>query len=258
MKNCLKKLLDRGDVIVGAQLRFGSPAIAELFGHAGFDFVVFDAEHAPQSATGIQQQIQAAAGTATTPVVRVPVNDPDLMRVYLDMGASTILAPFVNTEEQARNGAEAMRYPPVGTRGYGPSRAARYGLDPDYYENANQNMVYLPIIEDVEAVANIDAILAVEGVDSIVVGPADLSISMGVPMNFGHTDFKKAIRKIADAAERAGKPAGTTVYDGDLHETATYKHFVDQGFRLLLIGGDEWMLASSSKRVIDCVEEIKR
>ncbi len=120
MKNLMKEKLVTGKVVVGAQLRFGSPAIAELFGHAGFDYIVFDSEHAPQTPVGIQQQMQALAATPATPIVRMPKNDPDLMRPYLDMGAGGVLVPFINTAEEARLGARALRYPPVGTRGYGP------------------------------------------------------------------------------------------------------------------------------------------
>lgn len=257
MKSRLKDLLDRGKIAFGAQLRFGSPAIAEMFGHAGFDYVVFDAEHAPQTPVGIQAQIQAVSNSEAAPIVRLPVNDPDQMRVYLDMGALGILAPFVITPDQAKNGAAGLRYPPQGTRGYGPSRAARFGFDPDYFEDANQNMTYLPIIEDVEAIKNIDAILSVEGVDSIIIGPADLSISMGIPMNFKHPDFKDAMQKVLQAAQQAGKPAGTAVYE-DPMAPDTYHRLVDEGFTLLLIGGDEWMLTMCCKKVMNCFEEIKQ
>lgn len=244
--------LAAGKVVVGAQLRFGSPAIAELFGHAGFDYLVFDTEHAPQTPVGIQHQMQAAGNTPAVPIVRVQ-NDPDLMRVYLDMGAGGILAPFVNTADEARKGAAALRYPPVGTRGCGPARASRYGLDPDYFETANANMIYLPIIEDVEAVCNIDAILAVEGVDSFIIGPLDLSISLGIPTQFEHPKFKEAVRTVVAAAEAARKPPGTGIYGGDMFSPDTYKRFVDQGFKLLLAGGDEWMLTAGCRKLVECL-----
>ena len=258
MRNRMKEQLQAGKVVLGAQLRFGSPAIAELFGHAGFDYVIFDSEHAPQTPVGIQQQIQAVAATPATPIVRISKNDPDLMRPYLDMGALGMLVPFINTAEDARLGARALRYPPVGTRGYGPSRASRYGFDPDYFKTADEHMVYLPIIEDQRAVQNIDALLAVEEVDSFVIGPVDLSISLGVPMQFTHPKFQEAVRTVIKAAQASGTPMGTAIYGGDMFNPDTYKQFVDQGFTLLLIGGDEWMLNYGCKKLIECVATVRK
>ncbi len=250
MMNQMKELLAAGKTVLGAQLRFGSPAIAELFGHAGFDYVLLDSEHAPQTPVGIQQQIQALAATPATPIVRVPKNDADLMRPFLDMGAAGIVVPFVNTAEDARRGAQALRYPPEGTRGYGPSRASRYGFDAHYFETANEQMVFLPIIEDVRAVTHIEEILALPGVDSFIIGPADLSISLGAPMQFDHPRFRDAVRTIARAAAAAGKPMGTGVYGGDMFEPDTYRSLIGQGFKLLLVGGDEWILHAGCRKLL--------
>lgn len=258
MKNLMKEKLAAGQVVVGAQLRFGSPAIAELFGHAGFDYIVFDSEHAPQTPAGIQQQMQALAATPATPIVRLPKNDPDLMRPYLDMGAGGVLVPFINTAGEARLGARALRYPPLGTRGFGPARASRFGLDTDYYKTANEAMVYLPIIEDVEAVRNMDELLAVEGVDSFIIGPVDLSFSLGIPMQFDHPRFKEAIQAVIKAGLASGKPMGTSIYGGDMFDPLTYQKFVDQGFTLLLVGGDEWMLTDACRRMGDCIGGLRK
>jgi 4-hydroxy-2-oxoheptanedioate aldolase len=258
MKNLMKEKMAAGKVVVGAQLRFGSTAIAELFGHAGFDYVVFDSEHGPQTPVGIQQQMQALAATSATPIVRILKNDPDLMRPYLDMGVGGVLVPFVNTAEEARLGARALRYPPTGTRGYGPSRAAQYGFDANYYTHADENMIYLPIIEDVEAVRNIEAILAVEGVDSFILGPVDLSFSLGVPMQFEHPRFLDAVQKVIQAGQASGKPLGTAIYGGDMFSPETYEHFLNQGFTLFLVGGDEWMLQASCRRLLEAVDVVRR
>ena len=257
MKNLMKEKLMAGKVVIGAKLRFGSPAIAEMFGYAGFDYLVLDSEHAPQTPVGIQQQIQALSATPATPIVRIVKNDPDLMRPYLDMGAVGILAPFINTAADARLGARAVRYPPVGTRGFGPARASRFGLDVDYYKTANENMVFLPIIEDVEAVRNIDALLSVEGVDSFIIGPVDLSFSLGIPMQFDHPRFQEAIQTVTKAGLASGKPMGTSIYGGDMYNPQTYRKFIDQGYTLLLIGGDEWMLSDALRRMGDCIGSFK-
>jgi 2-keto-3-deoxy-L-rhamnonate aldolase RhmA len=258
MKNHMKEMLIAGKTVLGAQLRFGSPAIAELFGHAGFDYVVFDMEHAPQTPVGVQQQIQALAATPATPIVRMPKCDADLPRPFLDMGAAGTLVPFVNSAEDARLGAQALRYPPEGTRGYGPSRASRYGFDKDYFTTANDEMIFLPIIEDARAVENIEELLAVPGVDSFVIGPVDLSISLGVPMQFDHPRLKDAVRTIIRAGQAAKKPLGTAVYGGDMFEPDTYKRFIDQGFTLLLVGGDEWMLQAGCRKLLESVAAVRR
>jgi 4-hydroxy-2-oxoheptanedioate aldolase len=257
MKNGMKDRLLSGKVVVGVQLRFGSAAIAELFGNAGFDYVVIDAEHAPQTPVGIQQQLQALGSTPATPVVRLLQNDPAAMRTYLDMGALSILVPFVNTAEEARMGSQGMRYPPSGTRGYGPSRASKFGLDASYFRTADQDMLYLALIEDERAVRNIDEILAVDGVDAIVIGPVDLSISLGVPMQFDHPRFEGAVHSIIKAGLASKKPVGTGIYGADMFDPNTYKHFADKGLTILLTAGDEWVLQTGAKRLAECSAAVR-
>lgn len=256
MKNHLKSLLAAGDVAIGAQLRFGSPAIAELFGCAGFDCIVFDAEHAPQTQTGILSQIQGLASTRATPIIRVPKNDPELFRVYLDMGAGGILAPFVKTPEEVEAGAKACRYPPRGTRGFGPDRAWRYGFDDQYFDEADDQVLYMVLIETVEAVDAIDEILSVDGVDSYLVGPFDLSISLGVPRQFDHPRFITAVNKVFQAARKAGKPAGMDV-DATGCTRDTFQTPIEEGYRLLLVDGDEWMLQAASQNVMNSFSQAK-
>jgi 2-keto-3-deoxy-L-rhamnonate aldolase RhmA len=145
----------------------------------------------------------------------------------------------------------------VGTRGYGPARASRYGLDGSYFSEANDNMLFLPIIEDERAVRNLDAILATEGVDSFIVGPVDLSISLGVPLQYDHPKFKQAIETVIRVGLASGKPLGTAIYGGDLFSPDTFKRFVDQGFTLLLAGGDEWILQAGCKRLLEGVAALR-
>ena len=250
-------MLREGKVVLGAQLRFGSPAIAELFGYAGFDYLVLDAEHAPQTSVGIQSQLLAIGCTPATPFVRLRKNDPELMRSYLDMGALGVLVPFINTVEEARLGARALRYPPVGNRGYGPARASKYGFDADYHQYDNDEMFYLMMVEDALAVKNIDEILAVEGVDSFMLGPYDLSFSLGVPMQLDHPKMKDAVKTVIRAAQKAGKPVGGAVYGGDMFEPDTYQRFIDQGFNLLLVGGDEWMMNDGCRKLLAAVSPVR-
>lgn len=249
VKNRLKAVLAEGRLAIGAQMRFGSPVIAELFGYAGFDFIVIDGEHAAQSPPGVQAQLQGIGCTNATPIVRLVSNDPDQIRLHADLGAMGITIPFINTAEQAAIGARACRYPPAGTRGVGASRGSKFGFDPTYVQQSNDNILYLPIIETAEAVKNIDQILAVDGVDSFLVGPADLSVSLGVAYQFKDPVFLDSLRAVVRAAEDAGKPAGIGM-QGDVTRPQTFQSYVDMGFRLLLAGGDEPLLRQNCQNTM--------
>ena len=256
MKNRLRELLDSGEPALGTQLRFGSPAIAELFGAAGFDFVVIDGEHAPQTPSGIQAQIQGLGSTGATPLVRLGKTEMGLVGLMLDMGAMGIVAPMVSTAEEARAGAEACRYPPAGTRGFGPSRAAAYGFDEGYFNEANDSVVYIPIIETVEAVENIGDILELEGVDAYIVGEYDLSISLGVPLEFDSPKFRDAVKRVREAGRRTGTPAAAGVDAAD--SEPQLRRLLDEGYRLFLVDGDEWMLHAACKQVVDGFTRARR
>ncbi len=251
MKNRLKDLLGAGKPAFGIQLRFGSPAIAELVGLAGFDWVLIDTEHAPQTPITVQTQLQAIGCTPATPIVRLGKNDADLIELYLDMGAMGIAAPFISTPEEARLGTDACRYPPRGTRGWGPHRAAGYGLHEEaYIAEIDDAVMYLPIVETAAAITHIDDIMAVDGVDGCIVGPADLCISLGIPFQFDHPTYLDALQRVREAAQHTGKPAGHPLV-GSLNERDNIKRQVEQGVRLLLIGGDEPYLSAASHRALD-------
>lgn len=249
MRNRIKEKLDNNTPAFGAQLRFASPAIAELFGHSGFDYIVIDTEHAPQTPPGIQAQLQAIGNTSATPVVRLSGINEEQIRLYLDIGAMGIIAPFVNTAAEAAAGARACRYPPTGIRGFGPHRASQYGLNTDeYFSTINDQVMFIGLIESAAAVDNIDEILAVEGFDSFIIGPVDLSISLGVPFDYESQVFQGAQAKLAAAAQRAGKPAGIGVYR-PAFEPQSLQRAIDDGFSLILAGGDEPFLAAGCQQL---------
>ena len=146
----------------------------------------------------------------------------------------------------------------TGMRGHDPARASKYGLHADYFQTANENMIYLTIIEDEKAVRNCEVILSTEGVDAFVIGPADLSISLGIPMQADHPKFKEAERTVVMAARAAKKPLGTGIYGGDIYNPDTYKRFLGDGFRLQQAGGDEWLLSAACRKLDDCAESIRK
>lgn len=253
----LKNLLDTDKPAFGIQLRFGSPAIAELAGLAGFDWLLIDTEHAPQTPVAVQGQIQAACCTPATPIVRITRTDPDLIKLYLDMGALGIVVPFVNTPEEAKLGADACRYPPRGTRGWGPHRAAGYGLfEEEYAAEIDDVVMYVPIIESDESVGNIDGIMAVEGVDGCIVGPVDLCISLGVPFQFDHPKYLDALRRVREAGKRTGKPVGHPLL-GSMNDEENVLRQVEEGVRLLLVGGDEPVLKDGFLKAIEELEFLR-
>ena len=257
MHNQLKALLAEGKVALGGQLRFGSPAIAELFGLAGYDWILIDTEHAPQTPPGVMAQLQGVGCTPATALVRVAKNDPDLIKLYLDMGAAGIVAPFVNTPEEAKAGADACRYPPLGTRGWGPDRAAGYGLrSQEYTASSDREVMFVPIIESAQAIENIAGILGTEGVDSCIVGPVDLSISLGTPFDYQSRPFQQALDAVLEAAKGCKKPAGIGVY-GPVFEAGLATELVERGFRLILAGGDEWILGSGCRMVLEQLQKLR-
>ncbi len=255
MKNHLQELITKGKVALGAQLRMGVPAIAELFAAAGFDYIILDGEHAPQTPVGIQAQLQAVNGYACTPLVRFGRNDPDEIRLALDMGAGGVVIPLLKTAAEVEKLVQACHYPPRGTRSYGPSRAYQYGFDRHYYPRSQPSLVTMIIVETAEAVDNIDEILAVDGLDTFVLGLADLSVALGAPLDYGHPSVEAAVERVLTAAQKVGKPAGVSFYPDQMQ---LMQKRIEQGARVLMVGGDEWMLYESCKKMIDNAAPLRK
>ena len=163
----------------------GSPNVAELLAHAGYDWLVIETEHNGLDSAEIQHMLMAMSSTSVVPIVRIPSANPVFIQRALDMGALGVLVPMVRTADEARAIVAATRYPPSGKRSFGPLRAAHYGYDNlDYFNRANDNILVSFILETKEGVDNLDEIAAVEGIDAIFLGPFDLCLSLGLnPMN---------------------------------------------------------------------------
>jgi 2-keto-3-deoxy-L-rhamnonate aldolase RhmA len=239
MKNHLKEILREGKFALGTTITIGHPDVAEVIGRTGYDWVLIDTEHAPLEPATVQNLLQAMSASGTVPLVRVPWNDMVLMKRVLDIGAYGIIVPWVNTKEEAEKAVQGMRYPPQGLRGFGPRRAGM--LDPDYVKTANDELFLGVQIETQRAVDNIDEILSVKGIDAAVVGPADLSMSMGMLYQFNDPRFNAAMDKIAASCKAHGVTAGMLAVD-DAGRRAK------QGFRLLNKGGDFGHLIAASTR----------
>jgi 4-hydroxy-2-oxoheptanedioate aldolase len=210
-KNITKEKLKDGEVVVGTFVTFPSPTIVEICGHAGFDFVVLDAEHGPLSPGSCEDLIRAADVTGMTPIVRVTYNHPKLILRYLDIGALGVQIPMVRTADDAQRAVEAVKYYPQGKRGMGGARASAWGMKGgfgNYVVESNQETMVIIQIETEEAVENIADIVSVEGVDAVLIGRLDLSQAMGIPGKTEDPMIVNAVDRIIDAAQNAGKGIG--------------------------------------------------
>lgn len=193
----LKEKLAAGQTTIGSWLSCYDPAIAEIMANLGFDWVIIDSEHAPFSLPLMENMLMAFNGTETTPLIRVPWNDPVMIKQALDIGPAGVLVPLVNSAEEARRAVAACKYPPEGVRGVSPRRASSYFADfTDYLARANDETIVTVQIEHIQAVESIDAILEVPGIDVALVGPADLTASLGLLPQFTHARVQEAIRKV--------------------------------------------------------------
>lgn len=230
--------------LAGMWVCSGSPLIAELCAGAGLDWILIDAEHSPNGLESILAQLQAIYGYPVHTMVRPPVNDTVLIKQYLDLGVQNLLIPMVHSVAEAEAAVAATRYPPEGVRGVGSAlaRAARWNRVPDYLARASDTVSVTVQIESAAAVDVVEDILAVEGVDAIFMGPADLAASMGLLGQQEHPEVRAAVERCLDAAKKAGKPAGVNAFNPE-----TARHYLDAGARFILVGADVALLARGSE-----------
>lgn len=202
-----------GEAFIGTWLSIGSPVVAELAALSGFDWLLFDLEHGNQSDAGLLANLQAIRGTTAQPIVRVGAPHPDLILRALDWGAAGIMAPHIESAAQARACLQAMHYPPRGRRGLSRSaRAFDYGLRPPSEVVAP---LFFAQIESLAGIEQVDAIAAVDGVDVLFVGPADLALDLSMPGNRHAPAYNDCLARVAAAAASAGKQAGILVRNLD-------------------------------------------
>lgn len=237
--NTFKLRLQSGEAQIGLWLGLADPYCAELAANAGFDWLLIDGEHAPNDLRGMLGQLQAVAPYPSHPVIRPVIGDTALIKQVLDIGVQTLLVPMVESAEQARELVRAIHYPPNGVRGVGSAlaRASRWNSIPGYLDKADEQMCLLVQIENQEGLANLDAIAAVEGVDGVFIGPADLSASMGFRGNPGHPDVQAAIEDAIARIQKAGKAAGILSADQKLA-----RRYIELGAAFVAVGVDTTVL----------------
>ncbi|MCB9992784.1 MAG: aldolase [Hyphomicrobiaceae bacterium] len=209
--NPLRRRLEEGRTILGVWQQLSHPAVAELVALAGYDMVLIDLEHGPGSLFETANMMRGIAGTGSSAMVRVPANDPVILKRLLDQGPDGVMIPMVESADEACAAVAACRYPPKGRRGWaaGVARAARYGFDRDYTLKTASELVIACQIESVAGVRDVDAIAAVEGVDVIFVGRNDLAADAGHILDLDHPEVDAMLYKCLEAARRNGKKAGT-------------------------------------------------
>ena len=247
----LKTRLARHELTIGSWITLGHPSIAEIMAKAGFDWLVLDTEHSVLELSEVQAIIQILDGQQCPAIVRLTSNHPDQIKRVMDAGASGIMVPMIKSAEDARAAVNAVYYPPEGTRGVGLARAQGYGASFQAYRQwLRDNAVVIAMIEHIQAIEDIDAILSTPGIDAYIIGPYDLSGSMGRPGELEHPDVQAAIRQILQAGIRHHKAGGVHVIEPD---PAMLQQRIEQGFTFLGYSLDIRMLDSLCRNHLNII-----
>jgi 4-hydroxy-2-oxoheptanedioate aldolase len=245
-ENSFKAGLRGPAALIGLWLALADPYSAELCATSGFDWLLIDGEHGPNDLRTTLACLQAITGYGPHPVVRVPVGDVTLLKQVLDIGATTILVPMVETAGQARELVRAVRYPPHGVRGVGSglARSSRWSSYPEYLHEANDRICLLVQLESSAALTAAADIAAVEGIDGVFLGAADLAASMGQLGNPGHPEVQKAIATALTIIHAAGTPSGMLATDEALARAA-----IENGVRFVAVGVEATLLARAAREL---------
>lgn len=252
-ENRLRTLWQNDQAAVNGWLAIGNSFSAEVMAHQGWDTLTIDLQHGVIDYTVMVAMLQAISTTATVPIVRVPWLEPGIMMKSLDAGAYGLICPMVNTREDAQKFVAWTNYAPQGTRSFGPIRALLYG-GADYATQANDTVVRFAMIETAQALDNLDAILSVEGLDAIYIGPSDLSLALGCRPVFDDVDppVAQAMEHILQRAKAHGVQAG--VHNG-IAEGALAR--IAKGFRFVTVGSDARLMAAGSQQVLAKMRAVK-
>ncbi|GIV35585.1 MAG: 2,4-dihydroxyhept-2-ene-1,7-dioic acid aldolase [Chitinophagales bacterium] len=246
MTHTLKQKLKNNELTLGTWITIGHPSIVEILATAGFEWMVIDLEHSPVSIETAQTLFACIQANNMAALARVSKNEEVVIKRVMDAGADGVIVPMIKTREEAEQAVAYVKYPPVGRRGVGLSRAQKYGIGfQEYVEWVNRESVVIAQIEHIQAVENLEAILSVEGIDGIIVGPYDLSASMGYPGQYHREDVKAALQRVIEVTRRMKKPLGFHVIESDPAEVESR---IAQGYTLLAYSLDFFFLGDSARR----------
>jgi 2-dehydro-3-deoxyglucarate aldolase len=245
--NTLRADLQAGRTLIGCWVSLGSPITTEVLGLAGFDWLLLDAEHAPNDVLSLIPQLMALKDSPSAAMVRPSWNDTVEIKRLLDAGCHNFLIPFVESADQARAAVAATRYPPQGVRGVSVSqRSNRYGAEPDYFARINAQITVMVQIESRAGVAAAAEIAAVDGIDGLFIGPSDLAATHGHLGQAGHAEVQAAIAQVQAAASAAGKPTGILA-----PAEADARRYLAQGIRFVAVGSDLGVLRMGTQALAD-------
>ncbi len=246
LKNPFKQALKDKKAQIGLWVGLADGYACELAANAGFDWLLLDAEHAPNELRTLLHQLQTVAAYPTTPIIRPAIGHTHLIKQLLDIGAQTLLIPMVETAEQARELVQAIHYPPKGVRGVGSAlaRASRWNNIPNYLQQADDEICLLVQVENKKGLENLQAIAEVDGVDGVFIGPADLSASLGHLGNPSHPEVQQAIENAIKTVCTAGKAAGILYADEKMA-----KYYLELGCTFVAVGVDTSLLMRALKEL---------
>ncbi|MDO8463834.1 MAG: aldolase/citrate lyase family protein [Gallionella sp.] len=255
MSKSLKTKLRNKEATLGSWITLGQPAIAEIMSKAGFDWLVVDLEHSVISIDRAGDLIRTIDLCGVAPLVRLTSNDPNQIKRVMDAGAHGIVVPMVNTLEDAVRAVSATRYAPRGSRGVGLARAQGYGVNfQDYLKWQSDGPVVIVQIEHKDAIDQLEKILTAPGVDGFIIGPYDLSCSMGIPGQFEQAAFTAAMTHIRETGKRLGCPAGLHIVEPDLQRL---EQTISEGYTFIAYSVDIRMLDVSVRQGVAKMKEMQ-
>ncbi|MCX7028087.1 MAG: aldolase/citrate lyase family protein [Spirochaetes bacterium] len=253
----LTKAIRDKRLAIGGHVFLTDPSISEAMASFGYDFIWIDGEHGPFDKEKLLAHIVATNAGGAAALVRVPANDPALIKPVLEMGPDGIIVPMVCTAEEAKKAISACRYPPAGIRGFGPRRANRYGTMPiaEYLAGADTSFLKIVQIEHVDAVRNLSEILAVDGLDAVIIGPNDLSASIGKLGYLGDPEVVALYDEIVATCKREGKPCGVSIGPGDKQ---FIREWIERGVDFISCGDDISFLALGAAQTLGFIRDCRR
>lgn len=245
--NKFKQNIRLGNPQIGLWAALANPYTTEILGGAGYDWLLLDAEHAPNDVPVLMAQLQALSASPSHAIIRPPIGETWVIKQLLDIGAQTLLVPMVESAAQAAELARAMRYPPFGVRGVGAAlaRASNFNRIPDYLQTANDQVCLLVQLESQKGIAALDEIAAVEGVDGVFIGPSDLAADMGFLGKPGAPEVQAVVEAAILRLVKLGKPAGILIGD-----QALARRYLELGATFVAIGNDVTLFSTAASKLL--------
>jgi 2-dehydro-3-deoxyglucarate aldolase len=252
-ESTLKKKLQNKNVSIGSWITLAHPAIAEIMAKASYEWLVVDLEHSVITIREAEELIRVIELSGVTPLVRLTSNNPDQIKRVMDAGSHGIIIPMVNTADQAEQAVNAVRYPVRGSRGFGLARAQAYGNKfQEYLEWLSRDSIIIVQIEHIDAIDNLESIFSVDGIDGYIIGPYDLSGSMGIPGQLDHQDLQKIMIKINEIGKKMNMAGGIHVVEPDISKLESA---IDMGHTFIAYSVDIRMLDHSCRNGMERILE---